>query len=320
VLAAALRQGIVLRYSCRNGTCASCKCKLVDGEISYPHYPPAALDDEDIRGGHMLTCQAVAQSDLVIDARPLEQVAEIPVRLLPARVEAMESFTPEVKCLRLKLPEAVRLQFLAGQYINIVLPDGKRRAFSVASAPSATDYLELHVKHVDGGGFTGHVFDGLKVKDILRLEGPLGTFFFRRRSERPAILMGGGTGFAPLKSIIEELMHAGDERPLKLFWGTGSADELYAAGLIAEWQKRHPDLAFTPVVARPDSNWAGEAGFVHEAVLRQHPDLSGMDVYMSGPPAMIHAARAAFTAAGIPEGRLFYDSFDFAPDVPPAIE
>lgn len=318
ILTAALRQGIVLPYSCRNGTCASCKCRLVEGEISYPYNPPAALEQAELHDGQMLSCQAVAEGDVVIEAREIEQVEDIPVRMLPARVEAMDRFTADTMRLRLKLPAAARLQFLAGQYIDILLPDGKRRAFSLASPPSEKEFIELHVKHVDGGGFTGHVFDDMQLKEILRFEGPLGTFFFRRSSERPAVLVGGGTGIAPLKAMVEELMYAGDERPLELFWGTRSTGDLYAAELIRGWQEKHPALNFVPVVGEPGEDWSGETGFVHEAVLRHHPDLSGWDVYMSGPPAMIHAARPAFLAAGVPEERLFYDSFDFAPDVPPA--
>jgi len=200
LLTAALRQGVVLPYSCKNGTCSSCKCTLLEGSVVYPFNPPEALSKAEIEAGQVLACQAVPVSDLAIEAREIEQIAEIPVRTLPARVESMQRYTPQVMCLRLKLPRAARLQFLAGQYVDILLPGGKRRAFSIASAPSQSDFLELHVKHVTGGGFTGHVFDGMQVKEILRLQGPLGTFFVRRDSRRPIIMMGGGTGFAPLKS------------------------------------------------------------------------------------------------------------------------
>ncbi len=318
VLAAALRQGIVLPYSCKNGTCASCKCKLVEGRIEYPYNPPTALEEDDFGSGHALSCQAVADTDLTIEAREIEQVADIPVRLLPARVEFMEKFTPEVMCIRLKLPQAARLQFLAGQYIDILQPGGKRRAFSIASAPSEPDFIELHIKHVDGGGFTGHVFSDMQIKDILRIEGPLGTFFIRRSSERPIIMVGGGTGFAPLKSMIEELIDSGDDRPVELYWGASTEPDLYASELIKRWAEKLPHFRFVPVLVEPDAHWSGEHGFVHEAVVRHHPDLSPYDIYMSGPPAMIHAARHAFVDAGVPEERLFYDSFDFAPDVPPA--
>lgn len=316
VLNAALRHGVVLPYSCKNGTCASCKCRLIEGPVRYPYNPPGALSLDELHGGWALPCQAVAEGDLVIEARELEQVADIPVRKLPARVESLEKFTAEIMCLRLKLPKAARLQFLAGQYIDIIQADGKRRAFSIASAPSQSEFIELHIKHVSGGGFTGHVFESMKLKDILRFEGPLGTFFIRRSSQRPIVLMGGGTGFAPLKSMVEELIEAGDARPVQLFWGVNTRTDLYARALIEAWEAQHPNLRFTPVLMAPDPDWTGERGLVHEAVLRSVDPLADHDVYMSGPPAMVSAGRKVFLDAGVPEDRLFYDSFDFAPDVP----
>lgn len=316
VLNASLRHGVVLPYSCKNGTCASCKCRLLAGRLDYPHKPPSALSLDDLHGGWALTCQAVAQGDVLIEARELEQVADIPIRKLPARVESLEQFTPEIMRLRLKLPKAARLQFLAGQYIDIIQADGKRRAFSIASAPSESEFIELHIKHVSGGGFTGHVFESMQTKDILRFEGPLGTFFIRRGSARPIILVGGGTGFAPLKSMIEELIEVGCTRPLTLFWGVRQESDLYAQSLIAQWRSAHPALDFVPVLTEPSTDWSGECGLVHEAVLRRVANLAEHDVYMSGPPAMVSAGRTAFLTAGVPEQRLFYDSFDFAPDVP----
>lgn len=316
VLNAALRHGVVLPYSCKNGTCASCKCRVVEGKVQYPYNPPSALAFDDLYSGWALSCQAVAEGDLVIEARELEQVADIPVRKLPARVESLEKFTPEIMRLRLKLPKAARLQFLAGQYIDIIQADGKRRAFSIASAPSESEFIELHIKHVSGGGFTGHVFESMQLKEILRFEGPLGTFFIRRSSKRPIVLMGGGTGFAPLKSMVEELLDAGDHRPVRLFWGVQTESDLYARALIGEWEAQHPDLQFTPVLMDPGADWTGARGLVHEAVLGRVENLADHDVYMSGPPAMVSAGRSHFLAAGVPEDRLFYDSFDFAPDVP----
>ena len=316
VLNAALRHGVVLPYSCKNGTCASCKCRLVEGQVDYPYNPPSALEFNELYGGWGLSCQAVPRTDLVIEARELEQLADIQVRKLPARVESLEKFTPEIMRLRLKLPKAARLQFLAGQYIDIIQADGKRRAFSIASAPSETDFIELHIKHISGGGFTGHVFESMQPKEILRFEGPLGTFFIRRNSKRPMVLMGGGTGFAPLKSMIEELIEAGDTRPVQLFWGVQTEHDLYARKLIDEWASQHPAFTFTPVLMDPGPDWSGCTGLVHEAVVQNIDTLAGHDVYMSGPPAMVNAGRSAFMAAGVPEDRLFYDSFDFAPDVP----
>src|SRR6056297_3595668 len=293
VLAAALRQGIMLPYSCRNGTCASCKCRLVSGSVEYPFNPPAALEQDDLAEGRILACQAVATGDLEIQATEIEQVADIPVRVLPAKVEQIDELTPDVRRLRLKLPRGKRMQFLAGQYMDILLPGGKRRAFSIASSPSQEDFIELHVRYVEGGGFTGHVFDGMQPGEILRLEGPLGMFFVRLNSPRPILMMGGGTGLAPLKAMIEDLIHAGDDRPITLYWGVRTEKDLYAQSLIDEFADRHPDFRFVPVLSEPEADWTGRTGFVH-------------------------AARKEFLAHGGSEQHLHYDSFDFAPDVPPA--
>ncbi|MFU8877310.1 MAG: CDP-6-deoxy-delta-3,4-glucoseen reductase, partial [Wenzhouxiangellaceae bacterium] len=312
VLSAALRQGIMLPYSCRNGTCASCKCRLVQGTIRYPYNPPAALEPDELADGAMLACQAVADSDLEIEATEIEQVADIPVRLLPARVESVDELTPDVRRLRLKLPAGKRLQFLAGQYMDILLPGGKRRAFSIASSPAEQEFLELHVKYVAGGGFTSHVFDDMQPGEILRLEGPLGMFFVRLDSPRPILMLGGGTGFAPLKAMIEDLILAGDERPIRLYWGVRGERDLYARKLIEDFAARHPDFRFTPVLSEPDPDWTGRTGFVHSAMLEDHPDLAAWEIYMSGPPVMVHTARKAILTAGAAEEHLHFDSFDFA--------
>jgi len=308
----------MLPYSCRNGTCASCKCRLTQGRVDYPYNPPAALEPDDLAEGMVLACQAVPASPLEIEATEIEQVADIPVRLIPARVEQIDDLTADVRRLRLKLPKGKRLQFLAGQYMDILLPGGKRRAFSIASPPSEQDFMELHVRRVSGGGFTSHVFDGMTPGEILRLEGPLGMFFVRLDSRRPILMLGGGTGFAPLKAMIEDLLHAQDFRPIRLYWGVRTEADLYARGLIDDFARQHPDFDFTPVLSEPDSEWSGRTGFVHEALLADHPDLSPWEIYMSGPPAMVHAARKAILAAGGDEAHLHYDSFDFAPEVPPA--
>lgn len=319
VLSAALRQGVMLPYSCKNGTCGSCKGHLVEGEVHYPFHPPLALDRKEIAAGDTLLCQAEPLEDLVVQAREIEAVRDIPVRQMPARVIVKELLAPNVMKLVLKLPRAQRLQYLAGQYIDILLPGGKRRAFSIASPPSSEDEIELHVRHVEGGDFTGYVFEELKLRDILRLEGPLGTFFVRHDGlQRPMIMMGGGTGFAPLKAMIEDLLAHGDTRPIHLFWGARTAPELYHEALIRQWVQAHSHIRYTSAVSEPSDEraQAGFAGFVHEAVLDAHPDLAEFDVYMSGPPAMIDAARHAFLQHGLPAERLFYDSFEFGSDVP----
>lgn len=319
VLVAGLRQGIMLPYSCKNGTCGSCKGILDKGEVHYPFHPPLALEKSDFAEGCALLCQAEPIEDLVIQVREIEAVRDIQVRMLPARVLEKELMAENVVRLRLRLPAGQRLQFLAGQYIDVLLSGGKRRAFSIASCPSLESEIELHIRHVEGGDFTGHVFHELKERDILRLEGPQGNFFVRNdQPERPMIMMGGGTGFAPLKSMVENLLEQGDRRPIHLFWGARTAQELYLDELPQKWAQEHAHIHYEKAISEPGSDLeaAGFAGFVHEAVIANHQDLSAFDVYMSGPPAMIEAAKREFAEHGVQEDRLYYDSFEFGLDVP----
>jgi CDP-4-dehydro-6-deoxyglucose reductase len=319
VLTAALRQGVMLPYSCKNGTCGSCKGKVLSGEVHYPFHPPLALERSEIAEDVALMCQAEPMENLVVRVREIEAVRDIQVRMLPARVIEKTILTKNVVRLRLKLPKAQRLQFLAGQYVDVLLSGGKRRAFSIASCPSLEDEIELHIRHVEGGGFTGYVFDELKERDILRFEGPLGNFFIRNDdTERPMIMMGGGTGFAPLKSMIENLLEQGDRREIHLFWGARISEELYLDDLPTQWAREHDHIHYRRAVSEPGSLPAGDefTGFVHEAVIDDFPDLAGFDIYMSGPPAMIDAAKQAFMEHGVAERRLFYDSFEFGLDVP----
>lgn len=319
MLIAALRQGVMLPYSCKNGTCGSCKGIIESGEVHYPFHPPLALEKSDFADGYGLMCQAEPIEDLVIQVREIEAVRDIQVRMLPARVMEKKLLAENVARLRLRLPKAQRLQFLAGQYVDVLLEGGKRRAFSIASCPSLENEIELHIRHVEGGDFTGHVFEDLNERDILRFEGPLGNFFIRNdKPERPMIMMGGGTGFAPLKSMIEHLLEQGDRREIHLYWGARTTAELYLDSLPASWALEHTHIHYHRALSeltegdQPDSF----KGFVHEAVVANHPDLSTFDVYMSGPPAMIDAAKPAFADCGLPENRLFYDSFEFGLDVP----
>jgi len=318
ILTAALRQSVMLPYSCKNGTCGSCKGVVESGEVHYPFHPPMALSREEMAEGCALLCQAEPIEDLVIRVREIEAVRDIHIRKMPARVVEKTLLTDEVMQIKIKLPSAQRLQFLAGQYIDILLPDGIRRAFSIASPPHCEDIIELHIRHIDGGGFTGWVFDEMKERDILRLEAPLGTFFIRNdKTERPMILMGGGTGFAPLKSMIEDLLAHHDTRPLHLFWGVRNQAELYLHEQAQQWADEHEHIQYSTALSEPkDEDQAGFTGFVHDAVLKQFPDLSTHDIYMSGPPAMIDASRTAFLAHGAQKRRIFFDSFEFGLDVP----
>jgi len=311
ILDAAIRQGTALPYGCRNGRCGSCMADLVSGEVTYYASPPAL---EEAGEGKCLPCQGFAASDLTLAVREAESTADLEVKLLPCRVHAVDHLTHDVVRLLLKLPDNQRLQFRAGQYLDFLLADGRRRAFSIANAPHDDEFIELHIRHVDGGEFTDWVFSQMKEKTILRIQAPLGTFVLDEDSDRPMIFMGGGTGFAPLKGQIEQAFEAGIDRPMALYWGVRSERDLYMNELPEEWVTEHPNFSFVPVLSEPDDGWQGRTGWVHEAVLADIPELARHDLYMAGPPPMVNAARDAFRAAGMPDAHMHYDSFDYAED------
>jgi len=312
ILEAALRQDVGLPYGCRNGACGSCISTLLGGDLSYPSGKTRAL--EGAAEGSCLTCQAVPSSDLRIRVRLLETAKEIEVKTMPCRVVRHEPLAHDVMAVWLKLPENQRLQFIAGQYLNFLLADGRERAFSIANAPHDDELIELHIRHVDGGEFTDFVFERLQDKAILRIRGPLGTFVLREDSNRPVIFMAGGTGFAPIRSQIEHAIYIGETRPVYLYWGVRSERDLYQRALAQKWADENNNIHFIPVMSEPDEQWTGKTGFVHQAVLADHPDMSGFDVYMAGPPVMVNAGRDAFIKAGLSTDHMFSDSFDYADD------
>jgi len=316
VLEAAQRAGVALPYSCRAGVCGSCKATLLEGRCEYPRNPPLALNASALAQHAVLLCQAVPASDLLLEAREVASVEDIARRQLGVVVVDKWRLTPDVVGLRLRPDRGERrLRRLPGQYLDVLLENGKRRPFSIANRPQPDGTIELHVRHVAGGGFTSWVDDVLKVGDRLRVEGPLGTFVPREDSERPMIFMAGGTGFAPVKAIVEHFIALGTRRRMQLYWGARSAAALYLRALAEHWAREVPNLAFHAVVSDPEQAAGLRTGLVHEAVLEDQPDLSGHDLYMSGPPAMIDAAHPLFLDAGLPEERLYYDSFEYAPDV-----
>lgn len=315
ILEAALRQGINLPYGCRNGACGSCKARLISGRINYNDTPLTGITKDEIAAGFALLCQAKPATDLVLDARTINRVGEIPVRKLPCRVDKIEQLSHDVIRLFLKLPSTERLQFLAGQYIDILMQDGKRRSFSLANAPQDNEYLELHVRHYEGGVFSEYVFHKLNEKALLRIEGPLGTFFLREDSERPVIMVAGGTGFAPAKSIIEYMINTDIKRPVYFYWGARTIKDLYLNDLAVHWAEKFTGFHYVPVLSEPLSTdqWKGKTGLVHEVVLNDFEDLSGFEVYVCGPPPMVHKAKDTFMERGLPEEYIYSDSFEFAP-------
>jgi CDP-4-dehydro-6-deoxyglucose reductase, E3 len=312
LLSAALNAGFSLPYGCRNGACGACKGKILAGAVDYGVFQEGALSQEDKAQGLALFCCAKAETDLVIEVKEVGAARDIPIRTLPCRIEKMEKLAEDVMALWLKLPSNERLQFLPGQYIDFLLKDGKRRSFSLANSPEEDALLELHIRHVPGGQFTDHVFGAMKVKDIMRISGPYGSFFLRE-SDKPAIFVAGGTGFAPIKSILAHAFHHEIDRQFVLYWGAKTLADLYQAAVPGQWQGTRKNFSFIPVLSEPDpaDHWPGRAGFVHAAVLEDFADLSGYEVYACGAPPMVAAAKRDFTARGLPEDAFFSDSFEF---------
>ena len=321
VLEAALAAGLNLPHSCKSGHCSSCRARLVAGEIGYPSGRPPGISPEEERSGQILLCQARAQSDLTVEARLIASVADVEIKTLPCRIAGLTALAPDVMQVLLRLPAVERLRFHAGQYLDVLLPGGRRRSFSIASPPHDSDLLELHVRRVSGGGFTERLFGAgavdaqLVMGSLLRIEGPIGQFSYREGAG-PVLMLAGGTGFAPLKSMLRHALEAGGERDIHLYWGARHAHDIYEQTRVLEWVQRHSRLKFTAVLSEPTATEASHSrvGFVHEAVLADHPDLSCFEVYAAGPPAMIEALRASFPRHGLPAGRLYFDSFDYAPD------
>lgn len=315
VLEAAIEAGINLPYGCRNGACGACKGKVISGKVMHDDYQGSAMTDAELAAGQALFCCARPLEDLVIECRELTGVNGIKPRILPVRVQKKEQLSGDVMVLFLQLPASERLQFVAGQYLEFILKDGKRRAFSIANAPHDDALIELHLRLVPGGQFTQYVFEEMPEKAILRIEAPLGTFFLREESTKPIVFVAGGTGFAPIKGIIEHMIHLGMQREIVLYRGGRVQSDLYMDELSRRWAEFLPNLRYIPVLSEEpaDSGWQGRTGLVHEAVLADYPDLSAHQAYVCGAPGMVEIAHKTFVEQGLPADEFFSDAFTFAP-------
>jgi len=313
ILESALKHAHNFPYGCRNGACGSCKGKLIEGKIHYQN-EVTGISEQETNEGYALFCQAIPESDVIIEAKEIDQIGEIAIRKLPCRVMEIEKLNHDVIRLFLKLPSSERLQFLAGQYIDLLLSAGKKRSFSLANAPHNDDTLELHIRHYDGGLFSEYAFHELKESTLLRFEGPLGTFFLREDSERPIIMVAGGTGFAPIKGIIEHALHLGDQRPIHFYWGARQQEDLYLHQLAQSWANEFDHIEYTPVLSETDdsNDWQGRTGFVHNTILEDIEDLTKYEVYTCGPPPMVHAVLDSFVERGLSAEFIYSDSFEFA--------
>lgn len=314
LLAAGIRQGIGLPYGCKDGACGSCKCKKLSGQVTHSAYQPKALSDDELAAGYVLTCCASASSDVVLESRQVTDESAYPIKKLPVRVSALERASADVMVVTLQLPANDSFKYHAGQYVEFLLRDGSRRSYSMASAPhlqADKPMMELHIRHMPGGKFTDHVFDGMKEKEILRIEGPYGSFFLREDSDKPIVLLASGTGFAPIKAILQHMQHKGITRPVTLYWGGRRPADLYQSAWLQAQCAAMPNLRYVPVVsdAQPEDQWTGRTGFVHQAVLQDTPDLSGHQVYACGAPVVVASAQRDYIAAGLPEEEFFADAF-----------
>ena len=310
VLEAGLRAGLTLPYECRNGGCGMCKGMVLYGQVEHGAYQKSVLTDDERTLGKILFCCATPISDLELEYETGAAAAELAVKTLDVVVARMQKAAEDVMILRLNLPEGSRLDFLAGQYFNVVLEDGARRAFSFATAPGDTDEIEMHVRLIPGGRFTPRVFTQMKEGERLRIEGPFGRFELRE-GDRPILFVAGATGFAPVKSLLEHAFNAGLKRRMMLYWGVRRREDLYMAELPQRWAREHPNFTFVPVLSepQPSDRWDGRTGLVHEAILQDFPDLSGCEIYACGSVRMVETARPAFVAQGLREDACFADAF-----------
>ena len=318
VLAAAIRAGVGLPYGCKNGACGSCKGKVVSGTVTHKAHQQRALSEDEKAQGMSLFCCATTEGDLVIEAREVGGSTDYPVRKMPSRVASIEKPAPDVAIITLQLPANEALAYRPGQYIEFMLRDGKRRSYSIATAPGVDQPLTLHIRHLPGGLFTDQVFTTMKERDILRFEGPMGTFFVRDDSDKPMVLLASGTGFAPIKAIVEHLRAEGSTRPMTLYWGGRRPQDLYMDALCRQWEAILPNFTYVPVVsaALPEDKWSGRTGYVHAAVMADLPDMSGYQVYACGAPLMVDTAKQDFVAqCRLPEEEFYADAFTTEADI-----
>ena len=312
VLTAALRQHLNLPHSCKGGSCGTCRVRVLQGRFAYPHGRPVGITGAEEATGHALICQARALEDLVIETREIRHVTDVEIKSLPCRIERMHRLAPDVMGVWLRWPAIESFTWQSGQYVDVMLPGERRRSFSLANPPHDGAFLELHVRRVPGGAFSEKLFTALKPGSLLHMEGPLGQFFYRP-GERPMLLIGGGTGYAPLKAILRQVLETEARREVTLFWGARAAADLYEHQWLRELDARHARFRYVGVLSEQPEGDAYEHGLVHEAVLRRVAGLTGYDIYAAGPPAMIDAVRAALPLQGADPERIYFDSFEYAP-------
>ncbi|MCY1272217.1 CDP-6-deoxy-L-threo-D-glycero-4-hexulose-3-dehydrase reductase [compost metagenome] len=305
VLETALGAGFFPKHSCRRGECHACCAPIKSGSVSYPE----GFEPEGVPEGHCLTCMARPEGDVVIEAPEVSAVPGRRVVQAGARVLSADRVSHDVTVVRLQVPPNAGFDFKAGQYCDVLLRDGTRRSYSMANAPDGSGTMEWHVRALPKGRFSTHVYQALKPRDMLRVEGPFGAFVLSE-ADKPVILLASGTGYAPIASLMKTHGQALQARGAVLYWGGRRREDLYAIDEAQKWDALAARLRFVPVLSEPDADWQGRSGFVHEAVAHDFPDMSGLEVYACGNPLMVDAARATFTRDhALPDGSFFSDAF-----------
>jgi CDP-4-dehydro-6-deoxyglucose reductase, E3 len=315
ILEAVLREGIAFPYECRNGGCGKCKCKVLYGPVDQGPHQESALSAVEREQGMVLACSATPLADIEMEYIPLALPGGVRPREYTAKVISMQKATADVMIVKLGVSGGEPIRYYAGQYLNVILPDGDQRSFSFATAPHENDLIELQIRLIPGGKFTTRVYNEMKVGDTVRFEGPLGSFFLREDSDKPIIFVAGATGFAPVKSMVEHAFHIGLKRKIILYWGVRSLSDLYLPELPRRWAAEHPNFTFVPVLSAPapEDHWTGRTGLVHEAILADFPNLAGHQIYACGSVKMVEAAHPAFKAHGLQQDDCFSDAFRLAP-------
>lgn len=305
ILEAAERAGYAIPYSCRKGVCSSCEGDLVAG---------AAL----VRGrglsegplGEVQFCQSRPRSDIEILPTRIEKRGAIVRKKVAATIFRLARPASDVTVLQLRFPAGVRVKFDAGQYLRVLMPDGDSRNYSMANPPHENDGAQLHIRHVPGGRFSEGLLGAFDKGSKVEVELPYGEFRVNEASGKDIVLLATGTGFAPIKSIIEDQIRRGNSRPMRFYWGARTAADLYMDELPRKWAEAHDWFAYIPVLSETDAGWTGRTGLVHQAVLADFPDLSGHQVYACGNPVMTSAAHADFARlAGMAEADFHCDAF-----------
>lgn len=306
ILDAARNAGVTLEYSCRTGRCGVCKAPVLSGSTAILRAEDESLTTEEAAGGLILTCCRAAASDLVLDIEPLDRLAGFEVKTMPARIMSVERLAPEIVRVVLKTPPTSQMRFLPGQYVDVIV-EGARRSYSLANAPRSDGMLELIIKRYPGGLLSGYWFDRAKPNDLIRIEGPFGTFFLRDAAPTDIVFLATGTGIAPVKALLEELAAAplrAAQHRLRVFWGNREAENFCwdPVGLGI-------DVGFHHLLSGSDAGWGGQRGYVHEAAVHDRIDPADTVVYACGSNAMIASARDTLTALGLPARRFFSDAF-----------